>query len=459
MVKFRTAAIIAGVFVILGAVFSGSGTSQTLGRLGSVNEIAGAFMVALSAGFTVMVMTRLQLPVSTSQAIVGAIIGWNFFSGTLTDMNALGNIALTWVMSPVIAAVFSLLLYRLFILLPRFFNIHLFRLDAYTRIGLIVVGAFGAYSLGANNIANVMGVFVPVAHFQTLHFGSILELTGQQQLFLMGGIAIAVGIVTYSKRVMITVGQRLMRLTPQAALIVVLAEALVLFIFASRGLRDWVVSLGLPAIPLVPISSSQAVIGAVIGIGFAHGGRNIRGRVLMKIASGWIITPIIASVITFVALFFLQNVFNQKVYQPVTYEISVPVAKRLETEGVKLDWISPGIIHKNPRAFKSALERQGHFTRSELEHVFDIAEIYPMKITDVNHFDNLVSDWFSREQIDAVKNLHKRSFRHKWQMETLLLQAVPAWSADRLNYVFKYFHVKSGVPSSPINYPANRDSR
>ena len=53
MVRFTTAALICGVFVILGAVFSGAGAAHTLGALGSVNALPGAFMAALSAGFTV----------------------------------------------------------------------------------------------------------------------------------------------------------------------------------------------------------------------------------------------------------------------------------------------------------------------------------------------------------------------------------------------------------------------
>ena len=106
MVKFKTAAIIASVFVILGAVVSGSGTSHTLGKLGAVNEISGAFMVALSAGFTVFGMTKLKLPVSTSQAIVGSILGWNFFSRTLTDYSALAKIVMSWLLSPILAALF-----------------------------------------------------------------------------------------------------------------------------------------------------------------------------------------------------------------------------------------------------------------------------------------------------------------------------------------------------------------
>jgi len=87
MLRFKTAAAICSVFVILGAAISGAGASHTLERLGSVNAIAGSFIVALAAAITTFLMTRLKLPVSTSQGIVGAIIGWNFFAGSLTDFH------------------------------------------------------------------------------------------------------------------------------------------------------------------------------------------------------------------------------------------------------------------------------------------------------------------------------------------------------------------------------------
>ncbi|MCK4888728.1 MAG: inorganic phosphate transporter, partial [Candidatus Aminicenantes bacterium] len=67
MLKFKWAAIICSIFVILGAVIGGAGASETLGKLGSVNAIAGSFTVALAAGLTVFLMTRVKLPVSTSQ--------------------------------------------------------------------------------------------------------------------------------------------------------------------------------------------------------------------------------------------------------------------------------------------------------------------------------------------------------------------------------------------------------
>ncbi|NQV30738.1 MAG: inorganic phosphate transporter [Candidatus Marinimicrobia bacterium] len=312
MVKFYTAAIVASIFVILGAVVSGAGTTQTLGALGSVDMIAGAFMVALAAAVTVFWMTRLGLPVSTSQAIVGAIVGWNLFAGRTTDINTLTRIASTWLMSPLLAALFSFILFFTFKKIMAVWKIHIFRLDAYTRIGLIVVGAFGAYSLGANNIANVMGVFVAVMPFDTLNFWG-LSIKGVEQLFFLGGLAIAVGIFTYSKRVMMTVGAGVVKLTPQSALIVVFSQAIVLFLFSSKLLEGWLLAHNLPTIPLVPVSSSQVVVGSVLGIGLAHGGRNIKLRQLGRIASGWVTTPIMAALISFISLFFLQNVFNQQV--------------------------------------------------------------------------------------------------------------------------------------------------
>ncbi len=313
MVRFKVAAVIAGVFVVLGAVFSGAGAADTLGQLGAVNAIAGSFTVALAAAVTVAWMTKLKLPVSTSQAIVGAIIGWNFFTNSPTDLNSLSKIVSSWAASPILAALFSFLLFKLFRLILGKSQIHILELDVYTRTGLIVVGAFGAYSLGANNIANVMGVFVPASPFKDLQLSGFFHFSGTQQLFLLGGLAIAVGIYTYSYRVMTTVGNEIFKLTPIMALIVVLSESLVLFFFASKTLEQWLISHGLPAFPLVPISSSQAIIGAVIGIGIAKGGKGINFNILGKITLGWITTPIAAGLLSFVALFFMQNVFEQQV--------------------------------------------------------------------------------------------------------------------------------------------------
>jgi PiT family inorganic phosphate transporter len=316
MIKFKTAAILCSIFVILGATIDGAGASHTLGALGKVNTISGAFMAALAAALTVYWMTKLGIPVSTSQAIVGAIIGWNIFANKETDYSVLTKIVSTWVFCPILSALIAIIIYFMVKLYLRKSNLHLIRLDAYTRLGLVIAGIFGSYALGANNIANVMGVFVSSSPFTQLQFGSLFSISGIQVLFLLGGISIAIGVTTYSKNVMSTVGDGMMPMTPLIAWIIVFSQSIVLYLFASQGLKTFLINHNLPSLPLVPVSSSQAVVGAVLGIGLIKGGRGIRWGVLAKIASGWITTPIIAAIICFVSLFFLQNVFNQQVFLP-----------------------------------------------------------------------------------------------------------------------------------------------
>jgi PiT family inorganic phosphate transporter len=249
------------------------------------------------------------LPVSTTQAIVGAIIGWNFFTGNSTDSKTLSQIVITWVTGPVIGAVFAILLYILLKKFKRSAKIHMIRFESYIKTGLILVGAFGAYSLGANNIANVMGVFIPAFNLEDLDFG-IFVLNSGQQLFLLGGIAIAIGILTYSKKVMETIGGNIVELSSEAALVVVLAQSIVLFIFSSTTLSILSVRLGLPPIPMVPVSSSQVVVGCVLGIGLYKGARNINFKILGGIALGWLATPIASGLLAFFSLYFMKNIFN-----------------------------------------------------------------------------------------------------------------------------------------------------
>ena len=207
---------------------------------------------------------------------------------------------------------FAILLYIILKAIKKNSSIHLIRFESYIRTGLIIVGAFGAYSLGANNIANVMGVFVPAFNLQDLNLG-LFTLSSAQQLFLLGGLAIAAGIMTYSKKVMETIGNNIVELSSEAALVVVLAQSLVLFIFSSSWLSTVFVRIGLPPIPMVPVSSSQVIVGCVIGIGLYKGARNINFRILGEISAGWIATPVLSGLLAFFSLFFVKNIFGIEV--------------------------------------------------------------------------------------------------------------------------------------------------
>jgi len=428
MVRFRTAAVFCGVFVILGAVVSGAGTTDTLGELGAVNALGGSFMVALAAALAVMWMTKAGLPVSVSQAIVGAILGWNVFTGSQTDVGSLVRIVSTWVFCPLLAAAFAGVFYVLARRIIDRWPVHLLELDALTRAGLIAAGAFGAYALGANNIANVMGAFVPALPAHSISVAGWFTVDSTRLLFFVGGLAIAVGVFSYSHRVMMTVGRGLFRLTPVTALVVVLAEAIVLFLFASQSLESWLTARGLPTIPLVPVSSSQAVIGAVVGIAVAKGGRGVRYAVLGRVAGGWVVTPVIAAVLAFLGLFFLQNVFGLVVARQVPFEISEVVLERLSEEGVadlSLERMK-GTRCENARAFRAALVASTDLTGDELDVVMEFSERDSFFI-EPKLIPRLESSALSEEQVEAVRDLSWRSFAHGWRLHERLARRTEEW--------------------------------
>jgi PiT family inorganic phosphate transporter len=441
MIRFRTAAIIASIFVVVGAVISGAGASHTLGKLGAVNALAGSFTVAFAAGLTVTWMTKLKLPVSTSQAIVGSIIGWNLFSGSPTDTSSLTKIVSTWIFTPILAAVFSLIIYKFFRKILNRSGMHLLELDNLTRVGLIVVGAFGAYSLGANNIANVMGVFVPSSPFLDFNINGMFTFSGTQQLFMIGGVAISIGIFTYSYKVMSTVGNDLFKLTPVLALIVVLAESLVLFIFSSQELEHFLLSMGLPSIPLVPVSSSQAVIGAVFGIAIAKGGRGFNYKVLGKISSGWITTPVISAIISFFMLFFMQNVFQLEVYENNSFVINSNVRDYLEEKDIILEVRDQKF--ESISSFNKFLDSFRQFSGDERQVIFESAKIVPSIINSKNYKKLLNNNLITENQYAKLIWSNGKSFHHKWEFIRFVQENDASLMYRKKSLINKQFNKKN----------------
>ncbi|MDP3097144.1 MAG: inorganic phosphate transporter [Syntrophales bacterium] len=428
MISFRKAAIVCGIFVIFGAVISGAGAAKTLGELGAVNAIAGAFVVALAAAVTVYWLTVLGYPVSTTQAIVGAIIGWDLFSGALIDFGALEKIVLSWFISPILAAIFSALLYKVIAYGIKYARIHMFSLDALTRSGLLLAGIAGAYSLGANNISNVVGIFVPISPLSDISFLGWFKLNAAQQLFLLGGVSIAVGTFTYGKKVMLTVGEGITEMSPVAAFVAVLANAIVLFLFASQNLQAFLLGHGLPAFTLVPVSSSQAIVGSVIGIGLIKGGRGIRWRVLGEISMAWIATPIVAVLISFISLFILQNVFQQKTYIPVEYQITAMAELRIREAGIPVDSLADIRAKTYPTAaqFQKAVSQRMALSAREINVVMAATEIDRTMVTS-DAVKRANGSALKDDQKRALRKLWGKTFEHRWQLEKALAEASPEW--------------------------------
>lgn len=273
VVKYRTAVILTAIFVLIGSYFEGSKGIETYGKLTSM-DINSAFVASLAAAITINVLTVMALPVSTSQAIVGSIVAVGIM-GEGISYRILTKVVLSWILNPIGAAIISYSLYRIlgWLIEERVKNIQIW--SWLMKAGFFVVGIYGSYTLGANNVANATGVFVKS------------NMIDARMAALIGGLSIGLGVLTYSKRVMLTVGNRITQMSDFAALIAVLGQDITIHIFTWVG---------------VPVSTSQAIVGAVMGVGLVKSSKAINLKVIGKIGLGWLSTPTSSFVITFVFL-------------------------------------------------------------------------------------------------------------------------------------------------------------
>jgi PiT family inorganic phosphate transporter len=205
-------------------------------------------------------------------------------------------------------------------------------------------------------------------------------------------------------------------------LIALLAEAIVLFLFASKGLYNLLLSLGLPTIPLVPVSSTQVIVGAVVGIGLAKGGKNIRYNILGKISLAWVTAPVLAFLISFATLFVMQNVFELKVQQEANYIFDRNSITKIVEDGFD----SAALSTVNGRSFKTEhdiyneLNEEHLLTRNEIMKIIKIAELYPLKIELVKLNNTGMHRRFTEAQLQVLKRYEGKTYQHKWQFKRKL---------------------------------------
>ena len=274
VVKYRTAIILTSLFIIFGALAQGSRGMHTVGALTDI-DVNTAFVASLAAAITITILTVLAIPVSTSQAIVGAILAVGVL-GKGIQISILMKVLLSWIISPFAAMLISYALYRILgaLIESRIRNVYMWSL--YMKIGFYLVGIYGAYALGANNVANTTGVFLRAG------------MTTPFMAALIGSVSMGLGVCTFSRRVMYTVGKKITELNDFAALIAVLGQDITVHIFSWVG---------------VPVSSSQAIVGAVIGVGLVKSSRTVNFWTVGKIVIGWFSTPAASFLITYALMY------------------------------------------------------------------------------------------------------------------------------------------------------------
>lgn len=354
------AIIIATIFEAAGALLAGGQVTDTI-RSKIIDAslfahdpdilIYGMLASLLAAGTWLLIATRFGWPVSTTHSIVGAVIGFGlillgpkaiYWSSTV-------NIALSWVVTPVMAGVIAYFLFRSVQALifnsknpiknaKRYVPFYIFLvalvitlvtfLSGLKHVGLhltlaqniwiplcislviMIIGAIAlhrlhipepksesrtnykalekifavlmvftacamAFAHGSNDVANAIGPLAAVVGIVKGGGAVLAHSPIPFWIMLLGALGIVLGLATYGYKVIATVGTNITQLTPSRGFAAQLATASTVVMASGLGL---------------PISTTQTLVGAVLGVGFARGIGALNLNVIRNIFMSWIIT-------------------------------------------------------------------------------------------------------------------------------------------------------------------------
>ncbi|MDD5505362.1 MAG: inorganic phosphate transporter [Candidatus Omnitrophica bacterium] len=281
VLTLRQAIILIVIFGFLGAYLQGTYVTKTIGK-GIVPldqlEKQAALYVALIATFSacvwVVLATYWKMPISTSHSIVGAVAGAGLAIGAPVKWKMLLDIFICWIFTPIGAAILGYIFFRVlqnlfYRFLPRKF------IKPIVFFLVIASGCYVAYTWGANDVANSVGVISGVG------------VLTQKASVIFGGLAIVIGIMTWGYKVIETVGSEITRLLPIMALSAQLASAVNVHLYTVFG---------------IPVSTSHSIVGAICGVGLVRGIRVLNFRIMKDMVLCWMATPFISGLISYIVL-------------------------------------------------------------------------------------------------------------------------------------------------------------
>jgi len=366
--SIKKAVIIAGIFEFAGAVLVGVHVTRTL-QSGIVNPnlpifvnnpylyIYGMLSALLAAAIWITISTYFSLPISTSQSIVGALIGFGVVAAGVSAVSwgKIIEIGESWVLSPFAGALLAFLVFYILkklifdvkkpfastkkvlpflsfvliavILFSIFHSLECTNIppiplvyavlitivcgciaavvcyifvqrykpgplktdmDQYHAIEhmfvylQIITACFVAFAHGSNDVANAIGPLAAIINI--LESGTVTSIMGcPVWLIVLGAVGIVVGLSTWGYKVIYTIGRRITEITPTRGFSAEFSTALVVLVCSQFGL---------------PVSTSQVLVGSVIGVGLAKGIVAVDLKIIRTILTSWVITVPISALTT-----------------------------------------------------------------------------------------------------------------------------------------------------------------
>ncbi|WP_319422605.1 inorganic phosphate transporter [Pleurocapsa sp. FMAR1] len=330
--------------------------------------LVGMIAVLLSCGIWLQVATSKGLPVASSHAVVGAIAGfsWIAIGKEAIAWGNIGLICLGWIVTPIISAIvaaglYSLLRYWLFerqdtlkqlrewipwlsaalisifgiIVLPTVVQLPVFnylvlpkqtislgigliattgitlyswnRLDEYQKQWFetsvlekimgkfqVLSACFVAFAHGSNDVGNAIAPLAAIVYIFHTNEVPINSLEIPIWILVLGGLGIVAGLAVQGKNVIATVGENIITLVPSTGFCAEIATATTILLASRIGL---------------PVSTSHALVGSVIGIGLISTNQEVRWSTIKSVVLAWVITLPVAAVLGAVIFSLLLPLF------------------------------------------------------------------------------------------------------------------------------------------------------
>jgi inorganic phosphate transporter, PiT family len=331
--------------------------------------VFGMIASLLAAGIWLLAASYLGWPVSTTHSIVGAIVGFAAVgvSADAVTWSKVGGIVGSWIITPLISGVFAYMIFmsaqKLIFNTPdplanakryvpfymalsgfmmslvtikkgiKHIGIHFSDAEAYLISGAIAVavGIIGvilikqlkadpgadkkmhyasvekvfailmivtaccmAFAHGSNDVANAIGPLAAVVSI--VENGGEIAKKAQLVWWILplGGVGIVLGLAIFGSRVMATIGQGITHLTPSRGFAAELAAATTVVLASSTGL---------------PISTTQTLVGAVLGVGMARGIAALNLGVIRNIVISWVVTLPAGAILSIGIFYMLKGIF------------------------------------------------------------------------------------------------------------------------------------------------------
>ena len=331
--------------------------------------VYGMLASLLAAGFWLMIASSLGWPVSTTHSIVGAIVGFGAVGVGVDAVSwaKVGTIAMSWIVSPILAGTIAFMLFRslqnliidtenpfdnakryvpFYMFLVGFVislvtifkglkhiglnfdtstsyllafgfgalvaivgawwirgirldpdenrDFHFTSMERVFSVLMVITAAAMAFAHGSNDVANAIGPLAAI--YGVIESGGIIGVKSilPPWVLLVGAAGIVLGLITYGHKVIATIGTGITQLTPSRGFAATLAAAATVVIASGTGL---------------PISTTQVLVGAVLGVGFARGMAALDTRVINKIFLSWIVTLPAGALMSILFFFALKGAF------------------------------------------------------------------------------------------------------------------------------------------------------